>query len=102
MLNCSGIYATICIKMSSIEKLIEKITNKPTPNDITKTEIIRVAKYYGCTIIPGGKHPIKICDIPSGTIVVIPIHGKNIKEAYITELCLLFDTIKTREKKEEK
>ena len=85
--------------MSTIEKLKAKVSKKPTPNNISVAEIIRLAQHYGCLIIPGGKHPIKICDILSGTIIVIPIHGKNVKEAYVDQMCMLMEEIEQREKR---
>ena len=36
----------------------------------------------------------KIVHVPSGTVIPIPIHGKNVKEAYIKQLKDLFDLIR--------
>lgn len=82
--------------MSQIEKLKARFYRKPIPNDITFDEVFRLAEYYGCKIISGGNHPVKIVDIPSGTVIPIPQHGNCIKEAYIKELKILFDEIESR------
>lgn len=82
--------------MAQIEKLIEKFFSRPARNDITFNEITRLAEYYKCIVKSGGKHPIKVIDIQSGTIVVIPRHGKCAKEAYILQLAELFKDIEAR------
>ena len=81
--------------MSRIEKTIKKFYRKPIPNDITYEEMERVAKHFGCIVeSKGGRHPLKVIHIPSGTIIPIPTHGSTIKEAYIKQLKDLFDIIK--------
>ena len=79
--------------MSTIEKRLKKFYRKPIPNDITFEEIEVIAKYYGCQVSTGGNHSKKIVHVPSGTVIPIPIHGKNVKEAYIKQLKDLFDLI---------
>lgn len=79
--------------MSTIEKLRKRFRQKPTPNDITLNEVIRVAKSYDCVVLTGGNHQIRIAHVPSGTVIPIPCHGNTVKEAYIRELNKLFDTI---------
>lgn len=87
----------MCIKgiiMSTIEKRIKKFYRKPIPNDITFDDVETLAYYYGCIIKTGGKHGIKVAHVPSGTVIPIPRHGKNVEEAYIKQLKDLFDSIK--------
>lgn len=84
--------------MSQIEKLKTKFYSKPVRNDMTYDEIKSLAESYGCTVIPGGKHPMKIVDKLSGTVIPIPKHGKCVKEAYITELRNLFNIIEERDR----
>ena len=38
----------------------------------------------------------KVVDIPSGTVIPIPMHGKYVQEAYIKELKDLFAEIVNR------
>lgn len=79
--------------MSTIEKLIRRMLQKPVPKDMTIDEIERIAAFYGCSIITGGNHQIRIrCNNPKRTIP-IPIHGNTIKPAYIKELIELFEEI---------
>ena len=68
--------------MSTLEKLKAKFNEKPIPNDITFEEVERLANAYGCRVIAGGKHSKKIIDVPSGTVIPIPVHGKYVQEAY--------------------
>ena len=82
--------------MSTLDKLKEKFNSKPIPNNITFDEVERLAKSYGCCVISGGKHSKKIVDAPSGTVIPIPMHGKNVQEAYIKELKDLFSEIEIR------
>lgn len=82
--------------MSTIDKLKDRFYSKPVRNDMSYDEVIRLAEYYGCKIHSGGNHPIKIIDVESGTVIPIPRHGKYVKEAYITELKKLFNTIEGR------
>lgn len=81
------------MRLSQIEKLIAKFREKPTRNDITYDEVRRIARYYGCDIKFGGKHPIIVVSKSTGRIIPIPGHGKYVKEAYITQLKELFDEI---------
>lgn len=82
--------------VSAIEKLKDKFNRKPVPNDITHADVIRLAEYYNCEIYTGGKHPIRIVDKESGTVIPIPVHDKCVKEAYIKELKDLFNIIEER------
>ena len=79
--------------MSTIEKLKRKFYEKPVRNDMTMDEIVKLSKHYGCEVIKGGNHQIRILHRPSGTVIPIPQHGKTVKEAYIMELRQLFDEI---------
>lgn len=81
--------------MSRIQKLIEKLYRKPIPNDMTYEEIEKLALYFGCKFQKsGGRHPMKVIHLETGTIIPIPTHGKTVKEVYVKELKKLFDTIK--------
>ena len=82
--------------MSTLEKLKEKFKQKPIPSNISFDEVERLAKYYGCGVVSGGKHSKKVVDIPSGTVIPIPMHGKYVQEAYIKELKDLFAEIENR------
>ncbi|MBR5337750.1 MAG: hypothetical protein IK152_07180 [Lachnospiraceae bacterium] len=84
--------------MSTIEKLKKKFYQKPVRNDMTIDEIVRLAKAYGCEVLTGGNHQIRICHRASGRIIPIPRHGKNVKEAYVMELRELFDEIEANSK----
>ena len=84
--------------MSTIQKLIDKLNEKPIPNNIVFEDLERVATYYGCKILSGGKHSKKIVDVTSGTVIPIPMHGKYVKEAYIKEAKDLFVEIEKRKK----
>ena len=81
--------------MSTIEKLKKKFYEKPARNDMTIDELIRLAKAYGCAVLTGGNHQIRIVHKPTGRVIPIPNHGKTVKEAYIMELRELFDEIET-------
>lgn len=81
--------------MSKIEKLLEKFFEKPVRNDLTVDEAIRLAKYFGCLILTGGNHQVRIAYKPTGTVIPLPQHGKTIKEAYVIELKKLFEEIKS-------
>ncbi len=83
--------------MSGIEKLKKKFYEKPTRNDITMREVIRLANAYGCEIFTGGNHQIRIVSRKTGRVIPIPQHGDNIKEAYIIELKEMFDEIERME-----
>lgn len=63
---------------------------------MTYDEIIKLAGYYDCQVIPGGNHPMKVVDKESGTVIPIPRHGNCVKEAYIVELRELFERIEER------
>ncbi|MBR2490789.1 MAG: type II toxin-antitoxin system HicA family toxin [Ruminiclostridium sp.] len=78
--------------MSQIQKLIEKFYSKPVRNDITFSEVEKVASAFGCIIDSGGKH-MRVVHVPSGSIVPIPRHGKCVGEAYIKQLKDLFDRV---------
>ena len=80
--------------MSSIDKLIEKFYSKPIRNDITLNEVKRLAAHFGCEVLTGGNHQIRIVHKESSTIIPLPCHGNCIKEAYIKELKALFDLIR--------
>ena len=43
----------------------------------------------------------KVVDIPNGTVIPIPMHGKYVQEAYIKELKDLFAEIEGRSKEVE-
>ena len=60
-----------------------------------------MANAFGCRIVSGGKHSKKVVDIPSGTVIPIPMHGKYVQEAYIKELKDLFAEIEGRSKEVE-
>ena len=82
--------------MSTLEKLKEKFNEKPIPNNISFDEAERLARYYGCVVAAGGRHSKKIVDVPSGTVIPIPVHGKYVQEAYIKELKELFAEVENR------
>ena len=79
--------------MSQIEKLRKKFFEKPVRNDMTMDEVIRLARAYGCEILTGGNHQVRIVHRPTGRIIPIPQHGKHVKEAYIMELRSMFEEI---------
>ena len=79
--------------MSTIEKLKKKFFEKPVRKDMTMEEIVRIAKSYGCGVLTGGNHQIRIVHKPTGTVIPLPCHGKTVKEAYIIELKELFREI---------
>jgi len=77
--------------LSRQDKLRKRFFKKPIPNDFSPDELVTlingyVADGYNLTIVPGGKHPMKVVHIPSGTVIPIPIHGKQIGEAYIAQV----------------
>ena len=65
---------------------------------MTIDEVIRLSKYYGCEVLTGGNHQVRIVHRESGRLIPIPCHGKNVKEAYIMELRELFDEIDSKNK----
>ena len=87
--------------MSTLEKLKAKFREKPIPNNISFEEVERLASAYGCRVISGGKHSKKVVDVPSGTVIPIPMHGKYVQEAYIKELKDLIAEIEARNKEVE-
>lgn len=82
--------------MSTFDKLYKKFNRKPIPNDMTFDEIEVIAKHFGCIVRSGGKHSKQIMDIPSGTVIPIPMHGKCVGEAYIKQLKILFEKVSAR------
>ena len=80
--------------MTQFDKAIDKFYKKPVPNNITYDEVIYIAEKMGCTVVGGGKHPIKVVHRDSGTIIPIPRHSKYVKEAYIKQLKDLFDELR--------
>ncbi len=64
---------------------------------MTIDEVTRLAKAYGCEILTGGNHQIRIVHRGTGRIIPLPRHGNTVKEAYIVELKELFDEIESRE-----
>lgn len=82
--------------MSTIEKLKRKLYEKPVRNDMKVDEVIRIAKSYGCEILTGGNHQIRIVHRETGRIIPLPRHGNTVKEAYIVELKELFNEIESR------
>lgn len=78
--------------MSQLKKLIDKFYSKPIRNDITFSEVEKLASAYGCKVMSGGKH-LRIVHPESGRIIPIPRHGKTVEEAYIKQLKELFNYI---------
>lgn len=77
--------------MPQIEKLRKKFFEKPVRNDITFDEVEKLSSFYGCIVKQsGGKHPMKVVHVESGTVIPIPRHGKCVGEAYIAELKALY------------
>lgn len=81
--------------MPTVKKIINDIKEKPTRNDITIEDIMRVAKYYGCTIRTGGNHQIAICSEYLQRPIPIPCHGKYVKEAYVRLVADLIEEIES-------
>ena len=79
--------------MSQLQKLIDRLYSKPIPNDITFDEVETLASAFGCKVMAGGKH-MRVVHKPSGSVIPIPRHGKNVGEAYIKQLRDLFERIK--------
>ena len=80
--------------MSQLDKLLAKLYKKPIPNDMRIDEIEKIVKTFGCIIVPGGRHPMKIVHRLTGTVIPIPVHGDTVAEAYIKEIKILLDRIK--------
>lgn len=59
---------------------------------MTFSEIRKLAEAYGCIVESGGKH-MHIVHRDLNRVIPIPIHGKNVQEAYIKQLKELFDLI---------
>lgn len=83
--------------MSKLEKLRRKLFEKPCRNDMTFSEIEKLARSYGCEICGGGKHSYHVVHKPTGTVIPIPVHGDTVGEAYIGELQKLFRQIESLE-----
>ena len=80
--------------MPQIEKLRKKFFEKPVRNDITFDEVEKLSTFYGCIVKKsGGKHPMKVIHVGSGTVIPIPKHGKCVGEAYVSELKALYTLI---------
>ena len=85
--------------MPQIEKLKRKFFEKPVRNDITVDEVEKLSAYYGCIVKKsGGRHPMKVVHVESGTVIPIPRHGKCIGEAYVAELKMLYTLIENERK----
>ena len=83
--------------MAQIKKLEQKLYRKPVPNDMRIDEIVKIVKAYGCETRVGGKHPLIIVHVESGTIIPIPKHGDTVAEAYIKQIKDLLDKIRASE-----
>ena len=81
--------------MSTLEKLKKKWYEKPVRNDITINERVRLARAYGCDILTGGNHQIRIVYKPLGVVIPLPCHGNTVKEAYIIEFKELISEIES-------
>lgn len=80
--------------MSKIDKLLAKFYRKPIPTDITYDEVEQLARFFGCRIGGGGKHPLHIVHPSRSWVIPIPTHGNTVKEIYIKQLKEMFDSIK--------
>ena len=80
--------------MSQLDKLLAKLYKKPIPNDIRVDEVEKVVKAFGCVVVPGGRHQMKIVHKPTGTVIPIPSHGDTVAEAYIKEIKEMLDKIR--------
>lgn len=80
--------------MSQLDKLLNKLYRKPIPNDIRVDEVEKVVRAFGCEIVSGGRHQMKIVHRPTGTVIPIPSHGDTVAEAYIKEIKALLDKIR--------
>ena len=74
-----------------------QVFEKPCRNDMTFSEIEKLARSYGCEICGGGKHSYHVVHKPTGTVIPIPVHGDTVGEAYIGELQKLFRQIESLE-----
>lgn len=77
--------------MSTDEKLLAKILEKPPRNDITLEEIKTAARLLGCEVCGGGKHPVHLYHRKSGKIIPIPVHGKTVGAVYIRQLAKIYE-----------
>ena len=84
--------------MSQIQKLIDKLTRRPIPSDMTFDELKKIAKHYGCDSVNRGNHQRAIVYKPAGKVVVVPDHGKHVQQVYVKELKELFESIMNEEK----
>ncbi len=80
--------------MSQLDKLLAKLYKKPIPNDIRVDEVEKIVKAFGCTVVSGGRHQMKIVHKPTGTVIPIPSHGDTVAEAYIKEIKEMLDKIR--------
>ncbi len=80
--------------MAQIDKYLEKLYKKPVPNDMRVAEIEKIVRAFGCIVVSGGRHQMKIVHKPTGTVIPIPSHGDTVAEAYIKEIKKLIDRIK--------
>lgn len=79
--------------MSKIDKLKNKFYRIPIPNDIRIDELKVLAEHYGCIVVSGGKHQIKIVNKELGAVIPIPCHGDTVAEVFIKEVKSLFEEI---------
>ncbi len=77
--------------MSSFEKALRKFNRVPIPKDITFNEVVTIAEHLGCEI-RYKRHPQVVHRI-SGTVIPVPHHNQPIKEAYVEQLKVLFNSI---------
>lgn len=80
--------------MSQLDKLLAKLYKKPIPNDIRVDEVEKIVKAFGCIVVSGGRHQMKIVHKPTGTVIPIPSHGDTVAEAYIKEIKVMLDKIR--------
>ena len=80
--------------MSQLDKLLAKLYKKPIPNDIRVDEVETIVKAFGCIVVSGGRHQMKIVHKPTGTVIPIPSHGDTVAEAYIKEIKVMLDKIR--------
>lgn len=79
--------------MSQFEKAWEKLNRKPTPTDITFSELKCIAEKFGFEVEKRGKH-VKLRHRESGIKIPIPIHGKTVGFAYIEQVKEAINKIK--------
>lgn len=80
--------------MSQLDKLLAKLYKKPIPNDMRVDEVDKIVKAFGCIVVSGGRHQMKIVHKPTGTVIPIPSHGDTVAEAYIKEIKKMLDKIR--------